>query len=46
MTLAQDATWLGALDTRFGGAHSDPGPFWPRRRFMRLVREFHAELTA
>jgi hypothetical protein len=29
----------------FGGTHSDPGPFWPRRRFMRLVREFHAELT-
>jgi hypothetical protein len=28
----------------FGGTHSDPGPFWPRRRFMRLVREFHAEL--
>jgi hypothetical protein len=30
----------------FGGTHSDPGRFWPRRRFMRLVREFHAELTA
>jgi N-acetyl-anhydromuramyl-L-alanine amidase AmpD len=29
----------------FGGDHSDPGPFWPRRRFMRLVRAFHAELN-
>jgi hypothetical protein len=26
------------------GGHTDPGLFWPRRRFMRLVREFHAEL--
>ena len=26
--------------------HSDPGPFWPRRRFMTYVREFYAELTS
>src|SRR5215211_6920003 len=28
----------------FGGNHTDPGPFWPRRRFMRMVRDFHADL--
>lgn len=28
----------------FGGDHSDPGPFWPRRLFMRLVRSYYAEL--
>jgi hypothetical protein len=27
----------------FGGNHTDPGPFWPRRTFMRYVREYHAE---
>jgi hypothetical protein len=29
----------------FGGDHSDPGPFWPRRTFMRYVREYHAALS-
>lgn len=24
--------------------HTDPGPFWPRRLFMRLVRSYYAEL--
>ena len=24
--------------------HLDPGPLWPRRRFMRLVRQYHAQL--
>lgn len=24
--------------------HSDPGPFWPRRRFMRLVHAYHDAL--
>jgi hypothetical protein len=24
--------------------HSDPGPFWPRRTFMRYVREYYAAL--
>jgi hypothetical protein len=28
----------------FGGDHSDPGPFWPRRLFMRLVRRYFAQL--
>ncbi len=28
----------------FGGDHTDPGPFWPRRTFMRYVREYYAEL--
>ncbi len=28
----------------FGGDHTDPGPFWPRRLFMRYVREYAAEL--
>lgn len=28
----------------FGGTHTDPGPFWPRRYFMRLVRGYIAEL--
>lgn len=29
----------------FGGDHTDPGVFWPRRVFMRYVRDFHAQLT-
>lgn len=29
----------------FGGTHSDPGRFWPRKRFMRYVRRYLAELT-
>ncbi len=29
----------------FGGDHTDPGPFWPRRYFMRLVLEYWSELT-
>ncbi len=29
----------------FGGDHTDPGPFWPRRYFMRLVLGYYAELT-
>jgi hypothetical protein len=29
----------------FGGDHSDPGLFWPRRTFMRYVREYHAALN-
>ena len=24
--------------------HTDPGPLWPRRLFMRLVRQYHAAL--
>jgi hypothetical protein len=28
----------------FGGDHSDPGPFWPRRVFMQLVRGYYKEL--
>jgi hypothetical protein len=28
----------------FGGDHTDPGPLWPRRYFMRLVRGYYAEL--
>lgn len=27
------------------GNHTDPGPFWPRRRFMRYVREYYTQLT-
>ena len=27
-------------------SHSDPGIFWPRRRFMGYVREFYADLTS
>ncbi len=29
----------------FGGTHTDPGPMWPRRFFMRLVRGYYAELS-
>jgi hypothetical protein len=25
------------------GGHTDPGLFWPRRLFMRYVRDFYAE---
>lgn len=25
--------------------HTDPGPFWPRRPFMRLVREYAAQIN-
>ncbi len=25
----------------FGGTHTDPGPFWPRRLFMRFVRSYY-----
>jgi hypothetical protein len=28
----------------FGGDHSDPGPFWPRRLFMVYVRRYFAQL--
>ena len=28
----------------FRGTHTDPGPLWPRRYFMRLVRQYHAQL--
>lgn len=28
----------------FGGDHQDPGLFWPRRLFMRLVRQYHGAL--
>lgn len=28
----------------FGGTHWDPGPGWPRKRFMALVRYYHARL--
>jgi len=30
----------------FGGDHTDPGLFWPRRLFMRRVRFYLAELQA
>lgn len=35
------------LDPQNAGryTHSDPGPLWPRRTFMRYVREFYAEIT-
>lgn len=29
----------------FGGDHSDPGPFWPRRLFMFYVRRYYDELA-
>ena len=29
----------------FGGTHSDPGAFWPRRFFMRRVRRHYSRLT-
>src|SRR5262245_7570793 len=29
----------------FGGTHTDPGPMWPRRLFMSLVRGYFDELT-
>jgi len=29
----------------FGGTHTDPGPMWPRRMFMSLVRRYFEELT-
>ncbi len=29
----------------FGGTHTDPGPLWPRKLFMRYVRAFYAGLT-
>lgn len=29
----------------FGGSHTDPGPFWPRRYFMSLVRSYYADLS-
>lgn len=29
----------------FGGSHTDPGVFWPRRTFMRYVRQYYIELT-
>lgn len=29
----------------FGGSHTDPGPFWPRRLFMRYVRAYYASLS-
>ena len=28
----------------FGGDHTDPGPFWPRRYFMRLVNGYYGDL--
>jgi hypothetical protein len=28
----------------FGGVHRDPGPFWPRRFFMSLVRRYYAQI--
>ncbi len=30
----------------FGGDHTDPGPFWPRRLFMRYVRSYYTEITS
>lgn len=30
----------------FGGDHTDPGPLWPRRRFMRRVRAYYAQMEA
>lgn len=29
----------------FGGTHTDPGPFWPRRLFMGYVRKYARELA-
>ena len=29
----------------FGGTHSDPGPFWPRRWFMARVREYYEQIA-
>lgn len=29
----------------FGGDHTDPGLFWPRRTFMGYVREYYAQLN-
>jgi hypothetical protein len=29
----------------FGGDHTDPGPFWPRRLFMSYVRRYYGELA-
>jgi hypothetical protein len=26
--------------------HTDPGPFWPRRTFMRMVRAYASQMTA
>lgn len=34
-----------ACTRAFGGTHTDPGPFWPRRWFMRHVRRYHSELA-
>jgi hypothetical protein len=30
----------------FGGDHTDPGPLWPRRLFMRYVNQYYNELAA
>lgn len=29
----------------FGGTHTDPGPFWPRRLFMMRVAVYHRALV-
>lgn len=29
----------------FGGDHTDPGPFWPRRIFMSYVQKYYAEIA-
>ena len=28
----------------FGGTHSDPGPAWPRRLFMRYVNDYYGDM--
>lgn len=33
-----------ALAAKYG-SHSDPGPFWPRRTFMKFVRQYYAEIS-
>lgn len=30
----------------FGGSHTDPGPFWPRRLFMVRVAAYHRALVS
>ena len=29
----------------FGGSHTDPGPAWPRKTFLRLVANYYAEIV-
>lgn len=47
-THAQVSAASRVLDPANAGrySHSDPGLLWPRRLFMRYVRQYHAQLTS